>query len=232
MREKDGSGGAHDELVQDVLDVILKMVRSKHPTDREIISLLVFETCVLDALVEILLDDKGRSSDFALMVLDILANSHTPCRYEICRSKFLPLALKKLALPPTHRNRESRLRILALVGDLSAHCEEAKDMVLSTHGMLDALTALVGAQNELQSTRESALAVLVHVSSSRALAHRIQAHALDGHLDEVLAHVIRAPPTSIVGTPRARLSGIEFVCNLFRSSSGDDIRAPHLLGIA
>ena len=53
--------------------------------------------------------------------------------------------------------RETRLRLLALIGDISSQSEEARCNVCGVDGLLAALIGMVAAPNELQSTRESAL---------------------------------------------------------------------------
>ena len=53
--------------------------------------------------------------------------------------------------------RETRLRLLALIGDISSQSEDARTAVSKAPGLLAALLSMVAAPNELQSTRESAL---------------------------------------------------------------------------
>lgn len=61
-------------------------------------------------------------------------------------------------------DRDTRLRLLALIGDISSQSEDARTRVSQAPGLIAALTNMVASPNELQSTRESALVGLVSVS--------------------------------------------------------------------
>ena len=253
-RKNEGVGAnMGSERVIDVLDLFLHAARSRDAKQRETCSLVLSQHNVVEELAQILLEDRGNVSDIALLVLDMWSQSSAACRRAVCRSSFLEEAVKRLKLPPTPSNRDSRLRILALLGDLSQQSENACLCVGTTHDMLPVLMNLIAATNELQTTRESALNALVHISASPALSGNMKLWSVRdfpggntssagggsgaggraaqhwhmtgdehsaGSLDTMLAGIITAPATSVIGTPRARIAAMNILCNLFRAGGG------------
>ena len=215
----------HQHEVHDVVEQLLKLMQGKDPSA---ISVQLFAVPgAVDALAGLVVSDRGATGDMALMVLDIPAHTHPASRYAVCESTFLRLSVEALRLPPTRGNREARLRALALIGDLSSHCNRGRALVHATPGLFEALLGVISALNELQSTRESALSALVHITNSaevagairereRSRASEVTRSSSAPEFDRLLASVVSALPTSIMGTPRARLAAMDIVCNLFR----------------
>ena len=218
------AGEQHHE-VHDVVEQLLKLMQG---TDPSAISVQLFAVPgVVDALADLVVSDRSATGDMALLVLDIPAHTHPASRYAVCESTFLRLSVEALRLPPTRGNREARLRALALIGDLSSHCNRGRALVHATPGLFEALLGVISALNELQSTRESALSALVHITKcaevaeairerERSRASEVTRSSSAPEFDRLLASVVSALPTSIMGTPRARLAAMDIVCNLFR----------------
>ena len=105
---------------EDVLDVLEAMLAlSRGPMQREACHCLRRRPDVVEELLQILLEDRGYQSDIALLLLSVFVRSTTSSHQSaLCSARFLTQALKRLQQHPTQRNRDDRLRALALMGGL------------------------------------------------------------------------------------------------------------------
>ena len=106
---------------EDVLDVLEAMLAlSRGPMQREACHCLRRRPDVVEELLQILLEDRGYQSDIALLLLSVFVRSRSTSSHQsaLCSARFLTQALKRLQQHPTQRNRDDRLRALALMGGL------------------------------------------------------------------------------------------------------------------
>ena len=183
----------------------------------------------------ILLGNCGESSDIALLLVAKLCGQQTS-RKVLLQAGVLADSVERLKEPPKANNLEPRKRAIAVIGDMGAQSDEAKEIICSTEGLLEVLLKIIASDVEQQFTKESAISALCILCSSPSQAFRLfcpkpvgwrdqhpehqdlaNAHGAlyAEELDVLLANIIASPPTLLEGSPRLRLSALDIVAHVW-----------------
>ena len=183
----------------------------------------------------ILLGNCGESSEVALLLVAKLCGQQTS-RKVLLEAGVLTDSVERLKEAPKAGNLEPRKRAIAVIGDMGAQSDEAKEIICSTEGLLEVLLKIIASDVEQQFTKESAISALCILCSSPAQAFRLlcpkPAGWRDQHpehqdvanapealyaeeLDVLLANIIASPPTLLEGSPRLRLSALDIVAHVW-----------------